>query len=174
MIERAPDGHLSEGRPSDGRQFAGLAELRDGVDSGRLLLAWVAPPEPECSRALSKLARLISVPKQIVRIRAGLLTPDELVYANGPAMWVEKPEAKKIAAKLKSQIEKQEKPTLAFLVKGQGLFCVAKPNIAQTIRDVAAGSFFIRFNAVRMGGIAVLNKRQRHFTVLLNVAGHGS
>jgi predicted nuclease of predicted toxin-antitoxin system len=78
MIEPAPDGPLAEGLASDGRQSAGLAELRDGVDAGRPLLAWVAPPEPECSRALSELARLISVPKQIVRIRAGLLTPDEL------------------------------------------------------------------------------------------------
>jgi NAD(P)-dependent dehydrogenase (short-subunit alcohol dehydrogenase family)/rhamnose utilization protein RhaD (predicted bifunctional aldolase and dehydrogenase) len=91
------------------------------------------------------------------------LTPDELVYANGPAMWVDKCKSKKVAGRLISQINKAGKPSVAFLVKGVGLFIVGTEKIALTIRDITTSSFFIRTNADRMGGIIALNKRQQNF-----------
>ena len=95
------------------------------------------------------------------------LTPDELLYANGPAMWVGAPvdkcNSKKIAAKLTSQINKARKPSVAFLVKGIGLFVAAKEKLVPTIRDVTASSFFIRTNAKRMGGILGLTKGEQDF-----------
>ncbi len=96
-------------------------------------------------------------------LSAGVLTPDELVYANGPAMWVDRCEPQKIAARLTMQINKAEKPSVAFLVKGIGLFVAGKKKIAQTARDIVAYSAFIRCNAKQMGGIRSLNKRQRDF-----------
>lgn len=42
-------------------------------------------------------------------LAAAALTPDELIYSNGPAMWVEKCQWQKITAKLKSQITKGRK-----------------------------------------------------------------
>ncbi len=96
-------------------------------------------------------------------LSAGVLTPDELLYANGPAMWVEDCDSKKIARKLTSQIEKNEKPSIAFLVKGVGLFIAAGENFVPIVRDVVSSSFFIRTNAYRMGGIASLNKSERDF-----------
>jgi len=96
-------------------------------------------------------------------LSAGVLTPDELVYANGPAMWVEKCEPQRIAGRLTSQIKKNEKHSVAFLVKGTGLFVAGKKKIAQTVRDIVAYSAFIRCNAKRLGGICSLNKRQRDF-----------
>lgn len=96
-------------------------------------------------------------------LSAGVLTPDELVYANGPAMWVEKCEPQRIASRLTSQIKKNEKHSVAFLVKGTGLFVAGKKKIAQTVRDIVAYSAFIRCNAKHLGGICSLNKRQRDF-----------
>jgi len=96
-------------------------------------------------------------------LAVGTLTPDELVYANGPTMWVEKPDAARISAKLKSQLQKGMKPAVAFLVKGVGLLVAGRKKVAPTVRDIAASSFFIRTNALRLGGIATLNNRQQHF-----------
>ncbi|MHC4744509.1 MAG: class II aldolase/adducin family protein, partial [Planctomycetota bacterium] len=52
----------------------------------------------------------------------GSLTPDELVYAHGPAMWVEKCDPAPIAKTLKKQIAAGKSHSVAFLVKGVGLF----------------------------------------------------
>jgi len=96
-------------------------------------------------------------------LSSAVLTPDELLYANGPAVWVEKPDTKKITARLTSQIKKGRKPSVAFLVKGVGLFVTVSMKIATTIRDIVTYSIFIRVNAKRMGGICGLNKRQQEF-----------
>ena len=129
------------------------------------------------------------------KLLSGVLTPDELVYANGPAMWVDprqrtddrgqRAESRRqrnltsdlrpfdyaqgrllisdVASRLTSQINKGEKHSVAFLVKGVGLFVAGKKKIATTIRDIVKYSIFIRTNASRMGGILTLNKRQRDF-----------
>lgn len=93
----------------------------------------------------------------------GPLTPDELVYANGPAMWVQDCSSEKIANKLTSQIKKGRKPPIAFLVKGTGLFVAGTEKIASTVRDIAESSFFIRANASRFGGILSLSKTEQDF-----------
>jgi rhamnose utilization protein RhaD (predicted bifunctional aldolase and dehydrogenase) len=100
-------------------------------------------------------------------LSAGVLTPDELVYANGPAMWVRTPvegiKWQNIAGRLKRQIETGNRHAVAFLVRNVGLFVAGKKKIAQTVRDIVAYSAFIRTNAKRMGGIYCLNKRQCDF-----------
>ena len=121
------------------------------------------------------------------KLLSGVLTPDELVYANGPAMWVDtrqrtddrgqRAESRRqrnltsdfrlltsdVARRLTSQINKGEKHSVAFLVKDVGLFVAGKRKIATTVRDIVAYSIFIRTNANRMGGILSLNKRERDF-----------
>jgi len=134
-----------------------------------------------------EIASFLAQPDAEKMLAAGVLTPDELVYANGPAMWV-KPRQRTedrgqraksrrqrnltsdfrlltsgVAGRLISQIKKNEKPSVAFLVKGVGLFVAGKKKIAQTVRDIVAYSAFIRCNAKRMGGISSLGKRQRDF-----------
>jgi len=114
--------------------------------------------------------------KDAKKMLSGSLTPDELVYANGPAMWIELPKSKKsfskavlqnksksIAGRLKQQIKKGKKPYVAFLVKDVGLFVAGTEKIAPTVRDIVLYSIFIRTNAYRMGGILTLNKRQEDF-----------
>jgi len=114
--------------------------------------------------------------KDAEKMLNGSLTPDELVYANGPAMWVElkksnKPHSdlmlegisKSIAGRLKRQIDTGRKISVAFLVKDVGLFVAGTEKIAPTVRDIVLYSIFIRTNAYRMGGILTLNKRQEDF-----------
>ena len=114
--------------------------------------------------------------KDAKKMLSGCLTPDELVYANGPAMWMEMPKneksfsktvlqskSKTIAARLKQQKEKGKKQYVAFLVKDIGLFVSGTEKIAPTVRDIVLYSIFIRTNAYRMGGILTLNKRQEDF-----------
>lgn len=91
------------------------------------------------------------------------LTPDELVYANGSPLWLEKVERAGIIKILKSQAAKGKKLSSALLVKGIGLFAVDDLKIASVVRDIAKSSFFVRANAAEMGGINSLNKRQRDF-----------
>jgi len=101
--------------------------------------------------------------KDAKKMLLGSLTPDELVYANGPAMWVEKCNSQSIAGRLKQQIQKGKKPYVTFLIKNVGLFVAGTEKIAPTVRDIVLYSIFIRTNAYRMGGILTLNKRQEDF-----------
>jgi len=101
--------------------------------------------------------------KKARKMLSGSLTPDELVYANGAAMWVEKCDWHSITGRLKQQIKKGKKPAVAFLVKDVGLFVTGTEKIAPTVRDIVLYSIFIRTNADRMGGIVTLNKRQEDF-----------
>jgi rhamnose utilization protein RhaD (predicted bifunctional aldolase and dehydrogenase) len=114
--------------------------------------------------------------KDAKKMLSGPLTPDELVYANGPAMWVElqhrkrsssraveKCDWRRVANRLRQQIERGRKPSAAFLVKGVGLLVTATEKMAPTVRDIVLYSIFIRANAHRMGGIVTLNKQQQDF-----------
>jgi len=96
-------------------------------------------------------------------LSAGAMTPDELVYANGPAMWIERPDSKKIAGMLALRIKKWGQPPIAFLVKGAGLFVAGTGKITDIIREIVKSSLLIRANASRLGGILSLNKSQQDF-----------
>ncbi|MDO8302510.1 MAG: SDR family oxidoreductase [Sedimentisphaerales bacterium] len=96
-------------------------------------------------------------------LAVGVLSPDELVYANGASLWFEQCDASKIAAKLKAQIDRGQKPAVAFLLKGVGLFVSADEKTAPIINDIVASSFFIRTNAAAMGGVHVLTRREADF-----------
>jgi NAD(P)-dependent dehydrogenase (short-subunit alcohol dehydrogenase family) len=96
-------------------------------------------------------------------LSCGPLTPDELVYSNGPALWVDRCDAKAIAKRLAAQMAAGRKPAVAFLVRDVGLFTAGTDKIAQTVRDVVAYSLFIRANARRMGGIRALTRSEQKF-----------
>jgi NAD(P)-dependent dehydrogenase (short-subunit alcohol dehydrogenase family)/rhamnose utilization protein RhaD (predicted bifunctional aldolase and dehydrogenase) len=96
-------------------------------------------------------------------LSCGALTPDELVYSNGPALWVDRCDAQAIAKRLAAQIAAGRKHSVAFLVKDVGLFTAGTDKIAQTVRDVVAYSLFIRANARRMGGIRTLTRGEQKF-----------
>jgi rhamnose utilization protein RhaD (predicted bifunctional aldolase and dehydrogenase) len=96
-------------------------------------------------------------------LSSGVLTPDELLYANGPAMWVDKCNSTAIAARLSSQIKNGLNLSTAFLVKGVGLFVAGSEKIAPAVSEIVVSSLFIRANALHLGGIHGLNKKQQDF-----------
>jgi rhamnose utilization protein RhaD (predicted bifunctional aldolase and dehydrogenase) len=91
------------------------------------------------------------------------LTPSELLYANGPPMWIKDCNPKKIARRLARLIKKGKNPSVTFLVRGVGLFIAAEDKIAPAIRDTVKNSFVIRTNASRLGGIFSLNHTEQNF-----------
>lgn len=91
------------------------------------------------------------------------LNPDELVYANGSAIWLDKCDSKIISRKLKFLIARGQKSAAAFVVKGLGLFVAANEKAASVIAEITNGSLFVRMHAQKFGGINPLNKRQQEF-----------
>jgi rhamnose utilization protein RhaD (predicted bifunctional aldolase and dehydrogenase) len=91
------------------------------------------------------------------------LNPDELVYANGSAMWLDKCNSKIISRKLKSLVARGQKPASAFVIKPLGLFIAANEKTAPVIAEITTGSLFVRMHAQKFGGINPLNKRQQDF-----------
>ena len=91
------------------------------------------------------------------------LNPDELVYANGTALWVETLKAEAVARKLKSLAERGQKVPAAFVVKGLGLFVAAEKGMANLIADITETSLKIRMYAAAMGGVLALTKREQDF-----------
>ncbi|HPC95763.1 MAG TPA: SDR family oxidoreductase [Sedimentisphaerales bacterium] len=101
-----------------------------------------------------KAARLLATPA---------LNPDELVYANGSAMWVETVRAEAIARRIRSLAERGQKTPAAFVVKGLGLFVAAEKNVAGLIADITDTSLKVRMHAAQMGGVLALTKREQDF-----------
>jgi len=91
------------------------------------------------------------------------LNPDELVYANGSAMWLENCDVITITRKLKSLVRRGQKPAAAFVVKGLGLFIAADEKAAPLIAEITTSSLIIRMHAAKFGGVLALNKRQQDF-----------
>ncbi|MHC4310399.1 MAG: hypothetical protein ACYSSN_10665, partial [Planctomycetota bacterium] len=91
------------------------------------------------------------------------LNPDELVYANGTPMWLQKCDIETVTKRLKLLIDRGQKPSAAFIVKGVGLFVAADKKTTPVIGEIAAGSLQIRMHAAKFGGILALNKRQQDF-----------
>ena len=96
-------------------------------------------------------------------LSVGPISPDELVYANGAPIWLEKCDGQRIAAKLKSQINKKQKPAAAFLLKDVGLFVSAGESTVSIINDIVTSSLMIRASAAAFGGVNVLNRREADF-----------
>ena len=91
-------------------------------------------------------------------LKAGPLNPNEIIYCNGPAIWVENLQKEKIVFHLK-----KKKPPIAFLVKNIGLFVVGSKRTASTAEQVVLDSLFTRYNARRLGGIVALTKSEQNF-----------
>lgn len=91
------------------------------------------------------------------------LNPDELVYANGSAMWVRTAKAEAIAKRLQSLAKREQKIPAAFVVKGLGLFVAAEKGVAGLIADITDTSLKVRMHANRMGGVLALTKREQDF-----------
>jgi NAD(P)-dependent dehydrogenase (short-subunit alcohol dehydrogenase family)/rhamnose utilization protein RhaD (predicted bifunctional aldolase and dehydrogenase) len=91
------------------------------------------------------------------------LNPDELVYANGTALWVERPNAAALARKIDTLVKRGQKVPAAFVVKGLGLFVVAEKPLAGLIAEITDTSLKVRMHAARFGGVLALTAREQDF-----------
>jgi hypothetical protein len=94
-----------------------------------------------------------------------VVTPDELVYARGRPVWIDKWRRKTLISKLNRRIAAGRKPPAGFLVKPYGLFVAGPKNALPLLKDVISNCLAIRAFAARFGGIRPLNKRQRQFII---------
>lgn len=111
------------------------------------------------------VADFIRRPDAARLLAAGALGPAELVYANGPPLWIENPTVEKITAKLKTLLNRGRKPPTAFVVKGLGLFIAAQKKAIPLITDVAVGSLMVRNWASRLGGVLPLTQSEQDFII---------
>jgi len=101
------------------------------------------------------------------------VTPDELVYAHGPAMWLEKWSRQTLLNRLNRRVAKGRQPPAAFLIKPFGLFIAGRKSQLTLVKDVVSTSLAIRSFAARLGGARPLSKRQRDFITMLGTKGSG-
>lgn len=91
------------------------------------------------------------------------LIPEEIVYASGSPLWVERWNAEALCQRLRQQIERGEKPAHSFLAPGLGLFAAGPAKMVRLTRDIVVTSLLARGFATQSGGPNPLTKRQRQF-----------
>jgi NAD(P)-dependent dehydrogenase (short-subunit alcohol dehydrogenase family)/rhamnose utilization protein RhaD (predicted bifunctional aldolase and dehydrogenase) len=96
-------------------------------------------------------------------LAAPALHPEELVFANGPALWVEKTDPVRIARAIQARVTRTRKAPYAFIAKDLGLFIAADKSLAPLAAEMADGSVTVRMHAHRFGGVLGLNKREQEF-----------
>jgi len=124
--------------------------------TGQYLPVSYYPPTPAVAAFMRRAdaGKLLATPA---------LNPDELVYANGSPMWVERADAELIRKQLQRRIRRGEKPAAAYIVKALGLFVAADKKTTPVVAEIAEGSLMIRAWTARFGGIRTLSKRQQQF-----------
>ena len=132
--------------------------IRKGIfdATGKYLPVTYFPPSEAVAAFMARkdAAKLLATPA---------LNPDELVYANGSAMCIDKCDTGIIARRLKALVDKGQKPSATFVVKGLGLFVAADKKTTPVIAEITTGSLMIRMNATKFGGILALTRRQQNF-----------
>ncbi|RPJ79034.1 MAG: SDR family NAD(P)-dependent oxidoreductase, partial [Acidobacteria bacterium] len=96
-------------------------------------------------------------------LAAPALHPEELVFANGPALWVEDTDPARIARGIQSRLARTRKAPYAFIAKGLGLFIAADKSLAPLAAEMANGSVTVRMHAHRFGGVFGLSRREQEF-----------
>ena len=91
------------------------------------------------------------------------MNPAELVYANGPAMWLESCDVRTATRKLNALVGKGRKPPVAFIVSRLGLFIAADKKTSAVAAEVTVASLLVRTYAAKFGGVLALTKRQQDF-----------
>lgn len=97
------------------------------------------------------------------RLLGSPLSPDEVVYANGSPLFAPAPDPAFIAAGMRKLTGAGRKAPKAFFASGAGLFIAASAREIPVVGEMATGSLYARMNAVAMGGIATLSRREEDF-----------
>ena len=113
--------------------------------------------------ATNSIAAFMAHSQARALLSAPALHPEEMVYANGPALWLEDSRCESICRGLRSRLRRTPKVPCSFLVKGLGLFVAADKSLAPLVAEMEDGSVTVRMNARRFGGVIGLNKREQQF-----------
>jgi len=98
--------------------------------------------------------------KNAAQLCAGAaVTPDELVYSHGPAMWLDKCDVETILNKLNRLYPNRQELPCSVLVRSLGLFIIGN-NQPEFVKDVVGAYFTVRSFAAQLGGIHPLNRQQ--------------
>jgi len=104
--------------------------------------------------------------KNVTRICSGsAVTPDELIYAGGPALYLEKINTEKLANLLEKRLRQNKRLPKAFLVKSTGLFIAEQKNKIGFVREVVEMYLGVRGFSQRLGGIHPLSKSSCDFII---------
>ena len=158
---KTPKSHRMSPPAAEEITTAKLA-IRKGVfeATGQYLpVSYFAPTDAvQAFFARQDAAKLLAVPS---------LHPEEMVYANGPAIWLNTADAATVVKKLtrhtSAGLQKGCKPSSAFLVKDVGLFVAADKRLSSLVAEMAEGSLLVRMHAMEFGGVVGLNNRQQEF-----------
>jgi len=93
------------------------------------------------------------------------ITPDELVYAHGSAMWLEKWDRQTILNKLNRLSCNGRELPVGFLIKSLGFFVAGGEQQLLLVKEVISTYLSVRSFAAGLGGIKPLNRRQREFII---------
>lgn len=145
-------------RAADPREVAALKRAIRGAYAEtageRVTVEHSAGREVGAFLARRDARRLVSTPA---------LMPDELIYANGPPLWLDGGDGAAMSERLKRRMMREGRPVRSFLAPGIGLFVAGRREAIPLIREVAVASLSIRAGAARLGGLNPLNRRQREF-----------
>jgi rhamnose utilization protein RhaD (predicted bifunctional aldolase and dehydrogenase) len=95
------------------------------------------------------------------------VTPDELVYADGPPLWLDGPDPRKILGKLNRRLVAGRQLPFVFLIRPLGLFISGKGKRLSLVKDIVSTYLSVRSLAAKIGGIYPLTGRQRKFIIML-------
>ncbi len=98
-------------------------------------------------------------------LAVGPLAPEELLYTDGVALWLNNAEAKTITSRLHTLVKRGNKVPNAFVLDKLGLFIAGPVENRAVNADIALSSLYIRSKASRLGGLKPLTPRQQDFSV---------
>jgi len=90
----------------------------------------------------------------------GPVTPEELVYAAGPPLYLARLRRDELQAALKQRLGSQAPAPRTLIIDRLGLFTVATKDEHELIRQVATRNLLVRFFAAQNGGVLPLTARQ--------------
>jgi rhamnose utilization protein RhaD (predicted bifunctional aldolase and dehydrogenase) len=99
--------------------------------------------------------------QKLLRLLA--LFPQEISYANGPPMWLERGDYQAVLDKLKQRKAKAGTLPAGFLIKDVGLFVLGSKKTIPTTKHLMTVSLLTRVWAEQFGGVNPLSKQQQEF-----------
>lgn len=96
-------------------------------------------------------------------LRSGPITPDELVYTKGPAVWLRRWDPKVLMEKMNKRKSRAGEFPAGYLIKPAGLFVIGERKRSILLKDIICASLIIRARAAEFGGVRALSKGQRQF-----------